>query len=90
MPIVKAMHIPGEEALRAKVKQAIWIALVAGAMSAAAFAADREVKVDDRLDALAEGQASRSKEQRFGLMGKPTGNSAATIRPIVKFSQRTL
>ena len=40
--------------MRAKVKQAICIAAVAGAMSAAAFAADREVKVDDRLDASAD------------------------------------
>src|ERR1700691_5731339 len=40
--------------MRTKVKQAIWITAVAGSMSTAAFAADREAKVDDRLDASAE------------------------------------
>jgi lipid-binding SYLF domain-containing protein len=40
--------------MRNKVKQAIWITVVTGAMSAATFAADREVKVDDRLDASAD------------------------------------
>jgi len=40
--------------MRTKVKRAIWLTVVAGAMSAAAFAADREVKVDDRLDASAD------------------------------------
>jgi hypothetical protein len=35
-------------------KEVVWIMAIAGAMSAAAFAADREVKVDDRLDASAD------------------------------------
>jgi hypothetical protein len=37
--------------MRINAKQVVSILAVAAAMSAAAFAADREVKVDDRLDA---------------------------------------
>jgi len=40
--------------MRRKLKQAIWITTIAGAISATAFSADREVKVDDRLDASAD------------------------------------
>jgi SH3 domain-containing YSC84-like protein 1 len=35
-------------------KQALWVLAIAGAMSTAVFAADREAKVDDRLDASAD------------------------------------
>ena len=40
--------------MRTNVKQAIWVLAISGAMSATALAADREVKVDDRLDASAD------------------------------------
>jgi lipid-binding SYLF domain-containing protein len=40
--------------MRMNLKHGIWALAMAGAMSTAALAADREVKVDDRLDASAE------------------------------------
>ncbi len=40
--------------MRINAKQVVWIMAIAGVMSAAVFAADREVKVDDRLDASAD------------------------------------
>jgi lipid-binding SYLF domain-containing protein len=40
--------------MKTNVKQAVWVLAVAGAMTTAAFAADREIKVDDRLDASAD------------------------------------
>src|SRR6202167_3166857 len=53
--------------MRTKVKQAIWITAVAGAMSAAAFAADREVKVDDRLDASADALTDMMRASDHGI-----------------------
>jgi lipid-binding SYLF domain-containing protein len=35
-------------------KHCVWVLALAGSVSTAAFAADREIKVDDRLDASAE------------------------------------
>ena len=35
-------------------KRCIWVLAIAGCVSTAAFAADREIKVDDRLDASAD------------------------------------
>ncbi len=40
--------------MKTNAKQAAWVLAIAGAMSTAVFAADREVKVDDRLDASAD------------------------------------
>jgi len=40
--------------MKTNLKQAAWVLALAGAMSTAVFAADREVKVDDRLDASAD------------------------------------
>ena len=40
--------------MRANLKRGVWVLAIAGSMSTAAFAADREIKVDDRLDASAE------------------------------------
>ncbi len=40
--------------MKTNIKQAVWVLAIAGAMSTAVFAADREVKVDDRLDASAD------------------------------------
>src|SRR5579862_6468642 len=40
--------------MKINAKQSLWILSLAGAMSVAAFAADREVKVEDRLDASAD------------------------------------
>jgi lipid-binding SYLF domain-containing protein len=40
--------------MKTNLKQAAWVLAIAGAMSTAVFAADREAKVDDRLDASAD------------------------------------
>jgi lipid-binding SYLF domain-containing protein len=40
--------------MRLNLKHNVWVLVIAGSMNAAAFAADREIKVDDRLDASAD------------------------------------
>ncbi len=40
--------------MRVNLRHRIWVLAIAGSMSTAAFAADREIKVDDRLDASAD------------------------------------
>ncbi len=48
-------------------KQVVWIMAIAGAMSGAAFAADREVKVDDRLDASADALTDMMRASDHGI-----------------------
>ena len=38
--------------MRMNLRYPIWVLAIAGPVSMAAFAADREIKVDDRLDAF--------------------------------------
>src|ERR1700722_1054957 len=40
--------------MKMNLRRSVWILAIAGSFSVAAFAADREIKVDDRLDASAE------------------------------------
>ena len=40
--------------MRMNLKRRVWVLAIAGSFTAAAFAADRQIKVDDRLDASAE------------------------------------
>jgi lipid-binding SYLF domain-containing protein len=40
--------------MRTNLKHGVWALAIAGSMTAAAFASDRQIKVDDRLDASAE------------------------------------
>jgi hypothetical protein len=40
--------------MRMKLRQSAWVLVIAGTVSCAAFAADREIKIDDRLDASAD------------------------------------
>ncbi len=40
--------------MRTRLNSCVWVLALAGSVSTAAFAADREVKVDDRLDASAD------------------------------------
>ena len=40
--------------MKMNLKHCVWVLAIAGSMSTAAFAADREIKVDDRLDASAD------------------------------------
>jgi len=48
-------------------KQALWVLAFAGAMSFSALAADREVKVDDRLDASADTLTDMMKASDRGI-----------------------
>jgi lipid-binding SYLF domain-containing protein len=43
--------------MKTNLQHYVWVLAIAGSMSTAAFAADREVKVDDRLDASADALA---------------------------------
>jgi SH3 domain-containing YSC84-like protein 1 len=45
----------------------IWVLAIAGSMSIAAFAADREVKVDDRLDASADALTDMMRASDHGI-----------------------
>jgi SH3 domain-containing YSC84-like protein 1 len=40
--------------MKMNLRRSVWVLAIAGSFSVAAFAADREIKVDDRLDASAE------------------------------------
>src|ERR1700731_2946176 len=40
--------------MKTNLKHCAWVLAIAGSISTAAFAADREIKVDDRLDASAD------------------------------------
>ena len=40
--------------MKMNLKHCVWVLAIAGSMSTVAFAADREIKVDDRLDASAD------------------------------------
>jgi lipid-binding SYLF domain-containing protein len=48
-------------------RQTLWVLAMAGAMSTIAFAADREVKVDDRLDASADALTDMMKASDRGI-----------------------
>jgi lipid-binding SYLF domain-containing protein len=48
-------------------KQSIWVLAIAGSMSMAAFAADREVKVDERLDASADALTDMMRASYHGI-----------------------
>jgi lipid-binding SYLF domain-containing protein len=48
-------------------KQFIWVLAIAGSMSIAAFAADREVKIDDRLDASADALTDMMRASDHGI-----------------------
>jgi SH3 domain-containing YSC84-like protein 1 len=48
-------------------KQCIWVLAIAGSMGIAAFAADREVKVDDRLDASADALTDMMRASDHGI-----------------------
>src|ERR1035438_8676578 len=52
-PASRSKH-KGDDIMRMNFKHCIWVLAVAGTATTAAFAADREIKVDDRLDASAE------------------------------------
>jgi lipid-binding SYLF domain-containing protein len=49
------------------VKHCVWVLAIAGSMSTAALAADREIKVDDRLDASADALADMMRASDQGI-----------------------
>jgi len=53
--------------MNTKAKQALWVLAIAGAMSTGAFAADREIKVEDRLDASADALTDMMKASDRGI-----------------------
>jgi lipid-binding SYLF domain-containing protein len=53
--------------MRTNVKHCVWVLAMAGSMSTAAFAADRAIKVDDRLDASAEALTDMMKASDQGI-----------------------
>jgi lipid-binding SYLF domain-containing protein len=53
--------------MRTNVKHCVWVLAMAGSMSTAAFAADRAVKVDDRLDASADALADMMRASDQGI-----------------------
>src|SRR5580698_4101589 len=53
--------------MKTNLKQAAWVLAIAGAMSTAVFAADREIKVDDRLDASADALTDMMKASDKGI-----------------------
>ena len=57
----------GKIFMQTNIKRAVWILALAGSMTTAAFAADREIKVDDRLDASAETLTDMMKASDQGI-----------------------
>ena len=53
--------------MRMNSKQSLWVLAIAGSLSTVAFAADREIKVDDRLDASAETLTDMTKASDKGI-----------------------
>jgi lipid-binding SYLF domain-containing protein len=53
--------------MKTYVKQAAWVLAIAGAMSTVVFAAEREAKIDDRLDASADTLMDMMKASDHGI-----------------------
>src|ERR1700685_2439582 len=53
--------------MKTNLQHCVWVLAIAGAMSTTAFAADREIKVDDRLDASADALAAMMKASDNGI-----------------------
>ena len=53
--------------MRMKLRRSVWVLAIAGTVSCAAFAADREIKVDDRLDASADTLTDMMKASDKGI-----------------------
>jgi lipid-binding SYLF domain-containing protein len=53
--------------MKTNLQHYVWVLAIAGSMSTAAFAADREIKVDDRLDASADALADMMRASDNGI-----------------------
>src|ERR1700691_4183094 len=53
--------------MKMNLKHSVWVLAIAGSMTTAAFAADREVKVDDRLDSSADALADMMRASDNGI-----------------------
>jgi len=53
--------------MKTNLKHCVWVLAMAGSMSTVAFAADREIKVDDRLDASADALADMMRASDSGI-----------------------
>jgi len=53
--------------MKVNLKHCVWVLAIAGSLNTAAFAAEREIKVDDRLDASAETLADMMRASDKGI-----------------------
>ncbi len=53
--------------MKTNLKHCVWVLAMAGSMSTVAFAADREIKVDDRLDSSADALADMMRASDNGI-----------------------
>jgi SH3 domain-containing YSC84-like protein 1 len=53
--------------MKTNLQHYVWVLAIAGSMTTAAFAADREIKVDDRLDASADALADMMRASDNGI-----------------------
>src|SRR6202034_508591 len=53
--------------MKMNLQHCVWALAIAGSMTTAAFAADREIKVDDRLDASADALADMMRAADKGI-----------------------
>src|SRR5580658_5337528 len=53
--------------MRTNLRHCVWTLAIAGSMTATAFAADREIKVDDRLDASADALTDMMRASDHGI-----------------------
>src|SRR6202034_3467231 len=53
--------------MKTNLQHYVWVLAIAGSMTTAAFAADREIKVDDRLDSSADALADMMKAADNGI-----------------------
>src|SRR5580704_5443087 len=56
-----------DKIMKTNLQHYVWVLAIAGSMSTAAFAADREIKVDDRLDSSADALTDMMKAADNGI-----------------------
>src|ERR1700735_3977174 len=65
--------------MKTNLKHCAWVLAIAGSISTAAFAADREIKVDDRLDASAETLIDMMRASDQGILQDPIDNARGVV-----------
>src|SRR5271163_1385696 len=67
VPLPKCFKTKGMNFMKKNVTSYIWVLAIAGSMTTAAFAADREIKIDDRLDASADALTDMMRASDHGI-----------------------